>query len=228
MQRWRSSRGGWSAGLRRSGPRACRNGCARRAGRCQTPATSPRVCSPPKRRIRGPATGAFVQACRDAAGATGQAIAARRIPVLPGGDCSITAGAVAGCLSQRPDTSLLYLDGDADLRTPQTTMAGNLAALRRGHGCVAWAVHQPAFAALVLTEVNPTRAGSPNPHVMWKGLMEPCVMRRTSWYVRWSASSCSVPGGRTVVRPLRSGRGSRRGGWRASRPRRPSRRARQS
>ena len=60
---------------------------------------------------------AVVQACRDVAGATGQAIAAGRIPVLLGGDCSITAGAVAGCLSQRPDTGLLYLDGDADLRT---------------------------------------------------------------------------------------------------------------
>jgi arginase len=68
---------------------------------------------------------AVVQACRDVASATSQAIAAGRIPVLVGGDCSITAGAVAGCLVQRPDTGLLYLDGDADLRTPQTTIAGN-------------------------------------------------------------------------------------------------------
>ena len=45
--------------------------------------------------------------------------------MLLGGDCSITAGAVAGCLAQRPKTGLLYLDGDADLRTPQTTVAGN-------------------------------------------------------------------------------------------------------
>jgi arginase len=68
---------------------------------------------------------AVVQACRDVAGAASQAIAAGQIPVLVGGDCSITAGAVAGCLAQRPDTGLLYLDGDADLRTPQTTIAGN-------------------------------------------------------------------------------------------------------
>ena len=68
---------------------------------------------------------AVLAACRDVAAATGQAIAAGRIPVLVGGDCSITAGAVAGCLSQRPDAALLYLDGDADLRTPQTTIAGN-------------------------------------------------------------------------------------------------------
>jgi arginase len=45
--------------------------------------------------------------------------------VLAGGDCSITASAVAGCLAQRPATGVLYLDGDADLRTPQTTIAGN-------------------------------------------------------------------------------------------------------
>jgi len=68
---------------------------------------------------------AVLQACRDAAAATSQAIAAGRIPVLVGGDCSITVGAVAGCLAQRPDTGLVYLDGDPDLRTPQTTIAGN-------------------------------------------------------------------------------------------------------
>ncbi len=68
---------------------------------------------------------AVVQACRDVASATARAIAAGQIPVLLGGDRSITAGAVAGCLAQRPDTGLLYLDGDADLRTPQTTIAGN-------------------------------------------------------------------------------------------------------
>ena len=45
--------------------------------------------------------------------------------MLVGGDCSITVGAVAGCLAQRPDTGLVYLDGDPDLRTPQTTIAGN-------------------------------------------------------------------------------------------------------
>jgi arginase len=81
---------------------------------------------------------AVLRACRDVAAATSQAIAAGGIPVLLGGDCSITAGAVAGCLSQRPDVGLLYLDGDADLRTPQTTIAGNfdgmvIAALL-GHG----------------------------------------------------------------------------------------------
>jgi len=76
---------------------------------------------------------AVVQACREVAEATGQAVAAGRVPVLLGGDCSITAGAVAGCLSQHPDTGLLYLDGDADLRTPETTTAGGRSTLKWPH-----------------------------------------------------------------------------------------------
>jgi len=86
---------------------------------------APRVFTADMAHPRARNRDAVVQACRDVAGATGQAIAAGRIPVLLGGDCSITAGAVAGCLSQRQDTGLLYLDGDCDLRTPQTTIAGN-------------------------------------------------------------------------------------------------------
>jgi len=99
---------------------------------------TPRVFTADAAHPRARNRDAVLQACRDAAAATSQAIAAGRIPVLVGGDCSITAGAVAGCLSQRPDAGLLYLDGDADLRTPQTTIAGNfdgmvIAALL-GHG----------------------------------------------------------------------------------------------
>jgi arginase len=81
---------------------------------------------------------AVVQTCRDVAAAAGKVIEDGRIPVLLGGDCSITVGAVAGCLAQRQGTGVLYLDGDSDLRTPQTTTAGNfdgmvIAALL-GHG----------------------------------------------------------------------------------------------
>ena len=99
---------------------------------------APRVFTADAAHPRARNRDAVLAACRDVAAATGQAIAAGRIPVLVGGDCSITAGAVAGCLSQRPDAGLLYLDGDADLRTPQTTIAGNfdgmvIAALL-GHG----------------------------------------------------------------------------------------------
>lgn len=86
---------------------------------------APRVFTADAAHPRARNRDAVVRACRDVAAATGQVIAAGRIPILLGGDCSITIGAVAGCLAQRPDTGLLYLDGDADLRTPQTTTAGN-------------------------------------------------------------------------------------------------------
>jgi arginase len=86
---------------------------------------APRVFTADPAHPRARNRDAVVQACRDVAAVTSQAVAAGRIPLLLGGDCSITAGAVAGCLSQRPDTGLLYLDGDADLRTPRTTIAGN-------------------------------------------------------------------------------------------------------
>lgn len=86
---------------------------------------TPRVFTADAAHPRARNRGAVLRACREVAAATSQVIAAGRIPVLVGGDCSITAGAVAGCLAQRPDTGLLYLDGDADLRTPQTTIAGN-------------------------------------------------------------------------------------------------------
>jgi arginase len=66
-----------------------------------------------------------VQACRDVAGAVAEVLRDGRIPVVVGGDCSITVGAVVGCLQLRPQTGLLYLDGDADFRTPETTIAGN-------------------------------------------------------------------------------------------------------
>lgn len=52
--------------------------------------------------------------------------ARNRDAVLLGGDCSITAGAVAGCLTQRPDTGLLYLDGTltcAPRRQPVPTIS---------------------------------------------------------------------------------------------------------
>jgi arginase len=41
-----------------------------------------------------------------------------RLPLVLGGDCSITIGAVAGLLRAHPDAALVYLDGDADLEVP--------------------------------------------------------------------------------------------------------------
>lgn len=55
------------------------------------------------------------------------------VPLLIGGDCTITVGVVAGLVRRRPDLALAYLDGDADLDTPQTTRSGILDAMGIAH-----------------------------------------------------------------------------------------------
>ena len=40
------------------------------------------------------------------------------IPLVLGGDCTVTIGAVAAIVAQEPDAGLVYFDGDADLNTP--------------------------------------------------------------------------------------------------------------
>jgi arginase len=46
------------------------------------------------------------------------------IPIVLGGDCTITLGVVAGLVRHQPDLGLIYFDGDADLTTPDTTRSG--------------------------------------------------------------------------------------------------------
>ena len=47
-------------------------------------------------------------------------------PLVLGGDCTITLGVVAGMLAQVPALQIVYLDGDVDLMTPDTTTSGIL------------------------------------------------------------------------------------------------------
>jgi arginase len=46
------------------------------------------------------------------------------IPIVLGGDCTITLGVVAGLISHAPNLGLVYFDGDLDLNTPETTPSG--------------------------------------------------------------------------------------------------------
>jgi arginase len=46
------------------------------------------------------------------------------VPLVLGGDCTITIGVVAGLLRRQPDLGLIYFDGDADLTTPETSRSG--------------------------------------------------------------------------------------------------------
>jgi arginase len=56
-----------------------------------------------------------------------------RLPVVLGGDCTISLGVMAGVLRQYPRAALLYIDGDADLATPQTSSGGVLDAMGAAH-----------------------------------------------------------------------------------------------
>ncbi|MDH5565152.1 MAG: arginase family protein [Myxococcales bacterium] len=57
-------------------------------------------------------------------GAVDRAIAERAWPLVVGGDCTITIGVLAALAKTFPRLGLLYLDGDVDLNTPETTHSG--------------------------------------------------------------------------------------------------------
>jgi arginase len=67
------------------------------------------------------------------ADAVAAALAAGRLPVVLGGDCTISLGVMAGVLRQYPRAGLLYVDGDADLATPRTSSSGVLDAMGAAH-----------------------------------------------------------------------------------------------
>jgi arginase len=46
------------------------------------------------------------------------------IPIVLGGDCTITLGVIAGLINHTPNLGLMYFDGDLDLNTPDTTPSG--------------------------------------------------------------------------------------------------------
>ena len=61
---------------------------------------------------------------RQAADRVDRAVASRRVPLVLGGDCTVSLGVVAGLLRHHPSLGLLYFDGDVDLNTPETTESG--------------------------------------------------------------------------------------------------------
>ncbi len=56
-----------------------------------------------------------------------------RLPLLLGGDCTITIGAVAGLRRRVPDGGLIYVDGDADLGVPGDGGSGILDSMGISH-----------------------------------------------------------------------------------------------
>jgi arginase len=76
---------------------------------------------------------AVVRVARAVADAVADAFAEGALPLILGGDCTITLGVVAGAQRRDPGAGLLYLDGDADLATPATTSSGVLDAMGIAH-----------------------------------------------------------------------------------------------
>jgi len=61
---------------------------------------------------------------RAVADAVDAAVERGAVPLVLGGDCSITLGVISGLLRRQIDLGLIYFDGDADLTTPETTHSG--------------------------------------------------------------------------------------------------------
>ncbi len=73
-----------------------------------------------KRQSRSP----VITVARQVADRVAAAVERDLVPLVIGGDCTITLGVVAGLLRYQPDLGLIYFDGDADMTTPETTHSG--------------------------------------------------------------------------------------------------------
>jgi arginase len=76
---------------------------------------------------------AVVRVARAVADVVDDTLAQHALPLVLGGDCTITLGVVAGAQRRDDTAGLLYLDGDADLATPETTGSGVLDAMGIAH-----------------------------------------------------------------------------------------------
>jgi arginase len=65
-----------------------------------------------------------IKVARQVADRVASAVERDLVPLVLGGDCTITLGVVAGLLRHQPDLGLIYFDGDADMTTPETTRSG--------------------------------------------------------------------------------------------------------
>lgn len=70
---------------------------------------------------------------KEVARRVGAALADGELPILVGGECTITIGAVAGLLRHYDDLGLMYLDGHVDLNTPASSSSGILDSMGMAH-----------------------------------------------------------------------------------------------
>jgi arginase len=94
----------------------------------------PRVLSQPdpdNRRAQNLA--AVVNVVRSVANQVDVALREGEVPLVIGGDCTITIGVVSGYLRRHDDLALLYLDGHIDLYSPATDTDGILDSMGVAH-----------------------------------------------------------------------------------------------
>jgi arginase len=65
-----------------------------------------------------------IKVARQVADRVASAVERDLVPLVLGGDCTITLGVVSGLVRRQPDLGLIYFDGDADMTTPETTRSG--------------------------------------------------------------------------------------------------------
>jgi len=69
---------------------------------------------------------AVLRVIREVADAVADVVAAGKLPLVVGGDCTITLGVVAGFRRRYPRVGLAYVDGDADLSSDEAGDSGIL------------------------------------------------------------------------------------------------------
>ncbi|CAN3977988.1 arginase family protein [Kitasatospora purpeofusca] len=74
-----------------------------------------------------------VEVVRAVAKAVGAVLDEGAVPLVVGGDCTITLGVLAAYVARRPGTGLLYFDGDLDLSVPDTSRSGILDTMVLSH-----------------------------------------------------------------------------------------------
>lgn len=70
---------------------------------------------------------------RDVADRVDNALRDGELPVILGGECTLTLGVVAGLLRHHEDIGLMYVDGHVDLNTPESTASGVLDSMGMAH-----------------------------------------------------------------------------------------------
>ena len=76
---------------------------------------------------------AVVSVASEVAGSIEGVVRDGEIPLVVGGDCTITVGVIAGMLRAGLDPSLLYVDGGVDLYVPGTQPAGHMDSMGVAH-----------------------------------------------------------------------------------------------